>query len=620
MIASVRSRVLSRARNPRARGAFMRMIRLLDRLSQACFLVILLLSATAARAEGVVYETKITGIDDSALQSDLEASSELVKLQDDKPPATVGALTRRARDDTDRLIAVVEAAGYYEPRIEPVIDEQATPIQVEVKIIPGPRYTLGKVVVTDASGAPPPDIGGFDPAAVGLVVGGPAVSAPIVDADARIARLYQLKGYPFARIADKHVVVDAATKQMDVTFVLDPGAKARFGPLQIDGLTRLRERWVRRRIKWAEGASYDQAQVDATRQTLVSSALFGTVTIVPAGPVLPDGTVPMQVRVIERAARSVSVGASYDTTEGISANLGWEHRNLFGGGEDLKVTATGGTSDNSLSTTFRRPDLWSDNQDFVASLIFDDQTVKAYDSIEQKGQVGLERHLDPTLSGGFSILAEHARVDEKVDYRTYVLVGLPVFLKKDGTDDLLNPTRGYRAAIEATPYLRAIGSNLNFLQSKLTGSWYEQLSPSGNYILALQGTLGSTVGAALDAIPKDHRFYAGGGGSVRGFGYQEAGPLDRFDNPIGGRSLAVLSAEVRTKITDTIGLVPFLDAGSDYASEVPDFKGRIALGAGIGLRYYTAIGPVRLDLATPLNPRGSVDAPIQIYVSLGQAF
>ena len=107
---------------------------------------------------------------------------------------------------------------------------------------------------------------------------------------------------------------------------------------------------------------------------------------------------------------------------------------------------------------------------------------------------------------------------------------------------------------------------------------------------------------------------------MRGFGFQEAGPLDQFDNPIGGLSLAVVSAEFRTKITDTIGLVPFLDAGSDYASEVPDFKGRISLGAGIGLRYFTAIGPVRLDLATPLNPRGSVDSPIQIYVSLGQAF
>jgi len=579
-----------------------------------------LLCSTAARADGIAYETKITGVDDSALESDLEASSQLVKLQDDKPPATVGALTRRARDDVDRLTAVIEAAGYYEPQIDPVIDDKATPVQVEVKIAPGPRYTLSKVVLTTAAGTAPPDIGPFDPAAVGLIVGGPAVSGPVVDADARIARLYQVKGYPFAKIADKHVIVDAGTKTMEVTFVLDPGAPARFGALAVNGLDRLEESWVRRRIGWTEGATYDQAQVDATRQALVSSGLFGTVTVAPAGPVGPDGTVPIEARVIERAPRSVSLGGSYDTTQGISANVSWEHRDLFGGAEDLKITAMGGTSDNGLSATFRRPDLWTVNQDLVTSVIFDDQSYKAYDSIEQKAQLGLERHFDPTLTGGASILAQHARVDEKVDFRTYVLVGTPVFLKKDGTDDLLNPTKGYRAAIEATPYLRAIGSNLTFLQSKLTGSWYDQLSPSGSYVLALQGTLGGTFGTSLASIPKDHRFYAGGGGSVRGFGFQEAGPLDKFNNPIGGRSLAVVSADLRTKVTDTIGVVPFLDAGSNYASELPDFKGRIALGAGIGLRYYTAVGPVRLDVATPLNPRGSVDSPIQIYVSLGQAF
>lgn len=606
--------------NARAGAAFATMIRASARLCLASLLVVLSLSAIAARADGIAYDIKITGIDDGALQTDLEANSQLVKLQSDKPPATVGALTRRARDDTDRLTSVVEAAGYYEPKIEPVIDEAATPIQVEVKITPGPRYTLAKVALTNQAGTAPPDIGIFDPAAVGLIVGGPAVSGPVVDADARIARLYQVKGYPFARIVDKHVIIDAATRTMEVTFVLDAGAKARFGTTVVNGLARLDESWVRRRLKWTPDAPFDQAQVEATRQAMVSSALFGTVSVAPNGPVGPDGTVPMQVYVIERAPRSVSVGGSYDTTQGISANVAWEHRNLFGGGEDLKVTATGGTSDNSLATIFRLPDLWSDNQDFVSSLILDDQNVKAYSSIEQKGQVGFERHFDPTLSGGASILAEHARVNEKVDFRTYVLVGTPVFVKKDGTDDLLNPTLGYRAAIEATPYSRALGSNLTFLQSKLTGSWYDQLSPDGHYILALQGTVGATAGIALGALPKDHRFYAGGGGSVRGFGFQEAGPLDKFNNPIGGRSLAVVSAELRTKITDTIGLVPFLDAGSNYASELPDFKGRIALGAGIGLRYYTAIGPVRLDIATPLNPRGSIDSPIQIYVSLGQAF
>jgi translocation and assembly module TamA len=595
------------------------MILWFSRLCRAS-LIVILLSSTAAWADGIAYETKITGVDDSALQSDLEASSQLLKLADGKPPATIGALTRRARDDVDRLVAVIEAAGYYEPQIEPVIDEKADPVQVDLKVTPGPRYSLAKVVLVTPNGGAVPDIGPFDPSMIGLKLGDPAVSAPVVDADAKIVRLYQGMGYPYAKVVDKHVIVDAGTKTMEVTFVVDAGAKARFGPVAIDGLTRLERRWVARRVLWTEGTPYDQAQVEATRQALVASGLFGMVGVMPMGPVAADGTVPMQIRIIERAPRSVGVGASYDTTEGIAANLTWEHRDLFGGAEDLKITATGGTSDNGLSATFRRPDLWATNQDLVASISLDNQNVDAFRSIDQKIELGLERRLDPTLTVGASILAEHARVDEKVDTRVYTLVGLPLFAKKNASDDLLNPTKGYRVDLETTPYLRAIGSNLSFLQSKLTGSWYDQLDSRGNYIVALQGTLGATVGTSLDSIPKDHRFYAGGGGSVRGFGYQEAGPLDKFDNPIGGRSLAVISAELRTKLTETIGLVPFFDAGSDYASAFPDFKGRVALGAGIGLRYFTAVGPVRLDLATPLNPRSGVDSPVQLYVSLGQAF
>jgi translocation and assembly module TamA len=571
----------------------------------------------AARAQ-IAYETTITGAPD-ALQDPLHDASQLVALED-KQPANVTTLRRRIEADLDRLGTVMRSEGYYDAALHYEIDTAKSPEKVTVTIEPGPLYSLATARLEVVAGGAVPDIGGFDPVAYGLAAGAAAQAAPVVAAEPRIVAAYKHHGFPFARIADRHVVIDTATHSMEVAYVLDAGARARFGETRIEGLTWLDASYVEPRIGWIAGAPYDQNLVDATRRSLVSSGLFGVVSIEPAGPVAADGTVPMQIKLTERLLHSIGVGASYSTSDGLSGNLSWEDRNIFGHAEDLIISGRGGTLTDGLSAKFRIPDALGYNLDFVSNVTVEKLQDPAFDSIHELGLIGLEEHFAPKLIGDFSLEAEHGRVNEKIDYRVYTLVGLPVSLRWDGTDDLLNPTGGERAGIQVTPYFRALGSNDNFVQTKLDGSIYRRLGASDSYILALEGTLGGTEGIALDEIPKDHRFYAGGGGSVRGFGFQKAGPLDEFFNPIGGRSLAETSLELRTKLTDTIGLVPFLDAGSDYSTVLPKFDSRPYLGAGIGLRYFTAIGPVRLDVATPLDPHSRGDSPIQIYVSLGQSF
>jgi translocation and assembly module TamA len=580
--------------------------------------VALLAAPVAAAGDEISYDTKFEGVGDPVL-SDLQAVSQLVALSD-KQPNSLSALKRRADADLDRMQQAIRADGYYDAHIDVATDPGGDKgsYVVTVTVDPGPVYRLAEIVIRQPDGRPPPEP--VTPDQIGLALDQPAVSGPVLGAEARIVRLYTGKGWPFARITDRRVEIDTATKTMHVTYILDPGGKARFGRTTISGLTRLDPDYVENRIKWRDGAPFDQSVVDDTRQKLVSSGLFGLVTIGPVGPIGADGTVPMSIALVERSDRTVTGGLSYDTSLGLEAKAGWEHRDLFGDAEDLAVTAQGGQSDSGLTVTFKRPDtVWTD-QDFIVSINASNQLEDAFRSLSQTATVGFQRQFSDTLSAGYALQAQHARIDEKIDFRVYTLVGAPLFLKLNDTDDLINPTRGYRAEFDLTPYWRGIGSELTYAQGKATASTYRKLDEKGNYVVAVQGILGASCCASLEAIPKDHRLYAGGGGTVRGFGFQKAGPLDQYFNPIGGRSLLVGSLELRTRITDTIGLVPFLDAGSDCATPLPNFSGKIYAGAGIGLRYFTAIGPVRLDIATPLNPHSEGDSPIQIYVSLGQAF
>ena len=201
----------------------------------------------------------------------------------------------------------------------------------------------------------------------------------------------------------------------------------------------------------------------------------------------------------------------------------------------------------------------------------------------------------------------------------YTLVGTPVAVTYDSTDSLLDPTEGVRASASVAPYPSFFGSDPGIVITKGQASTYYALDEEARYVLAGRIGFGSIVGADLAEIPANRRFFAGGGGSVRGLEYRTLGPKSPFGDPIGGRSLLEGSVEARIKVTDTIGIVPFVDAGTAFEGSLPDFDERIRVSAGLGLRYYTGIGPIRLDVAFPVT-REKGDSPAAVYISLGQAF
>jgi translocation and assembly module TamA len=585
-------------------------------------LLLFLCCGPAALAD-LAYRAEITGAQ-GALANLLAKVSNL-KMLEKRPPASAEALRRRAENDLGRLAEAAHSLGYWSARFAYAIDATATPALVTVTAEPGPLYHVASVKVLGPWGQPlalPP---GAPP--IGLKPGDPALTAPVVAVEAALVAAFADTGHPFAKALDRNVVIDSGTHTMTVTYRLDPGPVRRFGPVTVDGLERLDPRYVEGRVRWRRGAEYDARKVAETRQALLESGLFSTVEITPAAnPAAPD-EVRMTIAAAERLRRTVGVGIGYNTSQGVGANAFWENRNLFGHAEYLKLQVAVGQQTDDFVATFRRPDFLATDQNFLTTAQVTNNTPVAYDSRQALISPGIERHFGRFLTLGIAVEGIRAHAEELAfadilttaeRTKNYTLLGVPAYLKLDATDDLLNPTQGWRALVSLTPAHTISSPNLTFVTNLVSASAYLPVL-GDRAVLAGQAAFASLDGAPLAELPADQKIYAGGGGSIRPYGYQMAGPLDSNNIPIGGKSSLVVNLEARIKVTPTIGVVPFFDAGSYYESSVPQVGRGLLYGVGLGLRYYTGFGPLRLDLATPLRRR-SGDAPIQVYISLGQAF
>ncbi|CAO3421946.1 Outer membrane component of TAM transport system [Azospirillum doebereinerae] len=575
---------------------------------------------------------ELTGVEDDGLRDTLNAASTLVELKGDPPPSIIG-LERRADTDRERLQAALRSAGYYDARLDIRVDGAVQPAKVAVAVTPGPIYHFKTVRVTAANGGALPSDVSTD--GLGLTAGEPALAQKVLDGESAMLDRLGHRGYAFAKVADRQVVVDHSDRSMDVAYAITVGPLVRYGATRIEGLDRVDEELVRGRLGWREGGVHDPAVLDRARQDVAKLEAFDTVRVRLAEEPGPDGVTPVIVTVAERKRRFIGAGVNYSTQDGVGATAYWGHRNLFGGAEQLRVGvevgrvagSSGGTSskgndlpDLRFSVNFRKPDFLAVKQSLVMSFQVVNDQPPAYSRVATELTGKLERQINDQLTVSYGVTGERGRV--KTEDRTYQTsyVGVPLGAAWNGTDDLLNPTKGERASLQVTPWFPAGGDSRSpFTAIQLNGSYYYDMAKDGRYVAAARVGVGSIVGASLSDISPDHRFYAGGGGSVRGYGFQKAGPRDRFDDPSGGRSLLELGAEVRIKVTDTIGVVPFVDAGTVYDSAYPDFSEPLRIGAGLGMRYYTDFGPLRVDVGIPLNaPSG--DARWQLYLSLGQAF
>lgn len=540
-------------------------------------------------------------------------------------------VSRRAHDDIAVLQQILRVYGYYDAEVNQTLAGIGTAEpEVRFEIVPGPRYALARIDTGDI--AQSPDHAELE-AALALKPGDPADTEAIEAARARlIARLGEI-GHAFASVAAPALDVDHATHSADLSLKTITGGSYRFGMVTSSLPRFINARHVQRMARFRPGMRFDKRLLDDLRQALLSTGIVGGVTITPREARPPadgqPGIADIDVKLVKGPEHSLSGALGQSSGQGVFVEASWEDRNLFPPEGMLRLRGILGTRDQLAGLTVRRSNFLARDTALTADLYAQVQLTQAYDAHTLSATASLEKlstlifqktwawSLGLQLIGTRELAATSA---PGTPFTTYFIGALPMRLAYDGSDNLLDPRRGWRAAITLSPAISVQdGPRSSYLLTKFDASAYQPVS--ADLVLAGRVRIGSISGTGLANIAPSQRLYAGGAASVRGYGYQAVGPRDATNTPTGGLSLSEFSLEarVRTRIADgAVSVVPFLDAGAIGETPTPVMRGA-KYGAGIGLRYKTAFGPVRIDLGTPLNPSPG-DSRIGVYIALGQAF
>ncbi len=569
----------------------------------------------------------LKALDQDAFTSRFRALSTLERLADDD--ANLAQVNRRARDDRDLLDTMLHVYGFYDADVRNSVAriEGQERVALTFDITAGPLYTLSAIDLAglDAVGVDVPAMH----AAFGMKVGDPANSDTIVAG--RLALLTGLleTGFPFAETGEPDLLVDHDQRSGALTLAVKPGGQYRFGGIVTDDDDLFGSRHLQRIARFDRGDIFQASDVDDLRRAILATGLVSTITLTPVAATPPAGTEPgtvdIAVDTVAAPLRTIAGAVGYGTGEGYRAEVSWEHRNFFPPEGLVRARAVGGTQEQLINLVYRRNNFMTRDRVLTAQVLasninrdaFEARTFLVSGSLERQTNLIFQKKWTWSVGGELVLTDERDGRSRIVggSRRTFFIAALPTSLTYDGSDDLLDPGKGFRLGGRVSPEYSLQSGSQGYVRIQLDGSYYQPVSD--RIVMAGRVRLGSTFGADRFDIAPSRRFYAGGGGSVRGYGFQRIGPRDGNDDPIGGNGLAEFSLEARVRFGD-FGVVPFFDAGNVYANSVPDFSG-LRYGAGIGVRYYSSFGPLRIDVATPLN-RQTGDSRIGVYISLGQAF
>ncbi|HEX7858420.1 MAG TPA: BamA/TamA family outer membrane protein [Sphingobium sp.] len=596
--------------------------------------------ADEAKSTNLNYSFRIEGLDKLDDRSTVAPISgdaikdqfnSLSSLKSGKGKAVNGAMINaRMTEDQQLLTDILSGQGYFDASVRGSLQLPAEgskdPVAVILDTVPGPRYGLGAIAF-DAPAVIPPDLisRAFVPKP-----GEPIVADRILAAEANIAVVLPENGYPFTKVGQRDIALDATTRTGDYTLPVDPGARSSFGDMIIGGKKPVfKPDHIRTLARFKKGQLYDSRKVDDLRKALVATGLLSTVSVQPqpTGTPVGDGTDYADLLVQQEAgpARSLSGQAGYGTGQGIKVEGSWTHRNFFPPEGALIGTATLGTQEQGATATFRRSNAGRRDRTVELSLGALHSNFDAYEAYTGRLAGRISYDSTPiwqkrwTYSYGFELLGTNEQdydfASAELRRRTFYVLALPGQVTFDTSNSLLDPTRGYRLSAKISPEASLGSGGQIYARSLFEATGYYPATDS--IVLAGRARIGMINGVAREEIAPSRRYYGGGGGSVRGFGYQELGPKDPEDRPIGGRSTVEAAAEVRYRFGN-YGVVGFIDGGQVYTSSIPKFDDW-RFGVGIGGRFYTNFGPMRLDVATPLN-RQPGESRVSVYISIGQAF
>ncbi|MBA3603019.1 MAG: BamA/TamA family outer membrane protein [Parachlamydiaceae bacterium] len=572
----------------------------------------------SAKAHGdLTYRVEFQGVKKAKLETALKAASQL-ENSSDHSAASLGVLKRRAEADVANFVKVLHNLAYYNAKVDYTI-EKVEPLLVRFEINPGPVYPLVEFLLKPVPGMTfcLDEITLDD---IGVTLGTPALPELIIQAEEVLLKQMAQKGFPDAIIKKREVKADQKLKEIHVTIQVDSGLKAYFGVTKVSGNTAVKIPFFQKKICWNEGNPFNVCNVDKTRKALEITGLFSSVVITHG--VLDPVTceLPIEIQVIESKHRSIGGGISFTTQRGVGALAEWDHRNVQGLGERINIRASVWKDTQDARFSYVLPNFRRINEDLLLLAEVENENIEAYSERSFSISAIFDRKIRERLRISYGLMYKSIFTSRSDNDGKFHLIKAPLQFRWTTANSLLDPTSGYSLTLKSDPAIQLRGHKFVYCPMTFTGTMYYPLTEDKRFVFASKIHMGTILGPTRRAVPPSERFYSGNESTLRGYSYMTVSPLGKKRKPIGGKSICVLSLEARARVTETIGVVGFYEVGNVFESSTPKFKGNLLQSVGLGLRYHTPIGPIRFDLALPINRRRKVDAPFQAYISIGQSF
>lgn len=540
-------------------------------------------------------------------------------LNTDQPaPRSVLEKRNRAQTLARSIEDLLASEGYLAAQVSPA-DFTTLEASAALNVDPGPLFTVLSVNLNGADSLDPETRKLIDGQLTRLPAGSIVRALEVERIEAEIVTTLQMRGYAFATSPGIDALASREDANVEITYTVDPGPLVRLGDLQSDETNPRSQKAIQVLKTWREGATYNPRTIDRLRSRLRSSGLYEGIGVVVSREPGADGYHTVDLTLTEAKPRSVSFGVSGSTTEGIGADATWEKRNITGRADKVTVSAEAATLARSLTAAYERPNIGRFGRTLTTEAGVRQEETQAYDLEGAKIAATLSQPFTRQLTLSIGAAIDATRI---TDQRTRIFLGdreqvtfsIPVTAAYTDVGDPLDPQEGIRGFASVESGVSVGNSTPGYTRMQISGATYRKIA--NDLVAAFRAEYGAFAGS--NAVPTDRLFFAGGGGTVRGYEYQSLSPTDEFGEYFGGRSLFSASAELRWRRSERFGYAAFVDlgaAGDDPGTVFSEAKA----SAGLGIRYYPGFGPIRFDVAAPLNKRDG-DAPLQIYVSIGQAF
>ena len=592
--------------------------------------------------EGIEYNVNFSKDLPANILEKIEEVS-LLTLHKSRSPGSFGGLIKRAENDKILFEKVLKSFGYYSGKVLMKIDTTKYPVVINFEIILEQPYTLQDIAIECETGSDCQCLDHELSEILGFKIGDVIAADEAVAAKQMLEKYFSQKGYPFVKVSNPDAEINHTQKTIKLIYPVKLGGKCTINDTIINCEKKeIDHEFIRNRLLWQKGDVYDARVVEKTRRFLTQTGLFDSINVNAkfensedeALENIGDNPKPviMQVNATAAPPRSVSAGLHYDTTQKVEARTSWDHYNLMGHGENLGISARVSKARSKARLHYDIPDFLAARQTWRNATFFMTENTRAYKGQTYELSSKLERQLTDEFAGSLGMVLESGHIQSKTNNQKVPirLVGIPFELRIDASNDLLNPTKGFRVNGVAVPYTGKLGTSKGMLV--LEGGASAYIPFASNVLDEDSGTLATFLKAGhiqirnFSELPPNKRFYGGGNGSIRGYGFQKVGPVDKNSIPLGGQSMLEVGSELRYRFAENMGGVLFFEGGNVWMNNILNFKKKMLWGTGFGFRYYTEYAPIRIDLAFPLKRRKlpgekkPYDAPYQFYVSVGQAF